>query len=179
MNILKALNLALVIFSFSASAQNTFPKLSATSLEDKILNLPGDAAGKFTIVGMAYSQKAEKDLKTWYQPAYDNFIAKPDPASIIPTDVYDVHVYFIPLITGSAQVAAGKIEKEMKSGIDKELHKHVALFKGNADEIKTQLNMTEKDLPYFFVLDPQGKIVHSTKGAFSEAKMEAIEKFLE
>jgi hypothetical protein len=31
---------------------------------------------------MAFSQKAEKELSTWFQPAYTAFIEKPDPAAL-------------------------------------------------------------------------------------------------
>jgi len=41
------------------------------------------------------------------------------------------------------------------------------------------LNMKDKNSPYFFVLDENGKILYATSGSFSEKKMEDIEAVLE
>jgi hypothetical protein len=86
---------------------------------------------------MAFSQKAEKELSTWFQPAYTNFIEKPDANAIIPMDSWDVNCYFVPVFSGVLQAAAGKAEKKMKEGLDKGLQQNVLLFKGKADEIKS------------------------------------------
>ena len=37
----------------------------------------------------------------------------------------------------------------------------------------------EEDIPYFFVLDPEGRIVYATSGKYSEDKMDAIEEKIE
>ena len=39
--------------------------------------------------------------------------------------------------------------------------------------------MVEKNLPYFFVLDEEGKIVYATSGLYSEKKMSNIEEILD
>lgn len=44
--------------------------------------------------------------------------------------------------------------------------------------LQAELDMTDKSLPYIFVLDEQGRIVHRTQGAFTEEKLEAIEEVL-
>lgn len=38
--------------------------------------------------------------------------------------------------------------------------------------------MKDKEAPYVFVVDPQGRIVHRTQGAFSDEKLDAIEEAL-
>jgi hypothetical protein len=44
---------------------------------------------------------------------------------------------------------------------------------------KEALDFEKKDIPYFFVVDPEGKIVYATSGKYSEAKMAAIEENIE
>ena len=44
---------------------------------------------------------------------------------------------------------------------------------------KEELDFEKKDIPYFFVLDADGKIVFATNGAYSDAKMESIEAVIE
>ena len=106
------------------------------------------------------------------------FIEKPDANAIIPMDSWDVNCYFVPVFSGVMQAAAGKAEKKMKEGLDKSLQQNVLLFKGKADDIKAGLKIDKNDSPWFFVLDAAGKVLYSTSGAFSEAKMEEIEKAL-
>jgi hypothetical protein len=75
-----------ILVATTASAQLSFPKMECTSLEGKKITLPADHNGKNTVLGMAFSQKAEKELSTWFQPAYSAFIEKPDANAIIPMD---------------------------------------------------------------------------------------------
>ena len=167
----------LATFTF-ANAQSTFPKMECNSLDGKKINLPTDNNGKTTVLGMAFSQKAEKELSTWFQPAFTAFIEKPDANAIIPMDSYDVNCYFVPVFSGVLQAAAGKAEKKMKEGLDKSLQSNVLVYKGKADEIKSTLKIDKTDSPWFFVINAAGKVLYTTSGAYSESKMEEIEKIL-
>jgi hypothetical protein len=160
-------------------AQMKFPDITGELLTGKKVSIPKDNNGKITLVGIAMSQKAEKALQTWFQPVFDNFIDQAAPNSIIPVDNYDVNIFFIPVITGAAQMAAGKIESEMRAGIDADFHQHVLIYKGATDDIRKTLAMEDKDTPYFFVVGKDGKVLHATSGKFTESKMEDIERFLE
>jgi hypothetical protein len=177
---LKKLTLLLLLGSALAfaPAQTQFPTMECSSLDGKKVILPKDHNGKKTVLGMAFSQKAEKELSGWFQPAYTAFIEKADPNAVIPTDSYDVNCYFVPVFSGVLQAAAGKAEKKMKEGLDKSLQSNVLLYKGKADDIKTSLKVTTTDSPWFFVVDTDGKVLYSTSGAYSEEKMEAIENVL-
>ena len=44
---------------------------------------------------------------------------------------------------------------------------------------KEALDFERRDIPYFFVLDPNGKILYATSGAYSESKMDEVEKVIE
>jgi predicted transcriptional regulator len=83
------------------------------------------------------------------------------------------------MISGIKEVAAGTIEKKMKKGVDPVLHKHMLLYKGDIKDYKDALGLKEKDTPYFFLLDKNGKIVYVTSGAYSDAKLEKAEEILE
>lgn len=179
MNKIKFLTaIAFCVFNSVAFAQFPFPAMECTSLDGKKISLPLANAGKSTVLGMAFSQKAEKELSTWFQPAYSAFIEKPDANAIIPMDSWDVNCYFVPVFSGVLQAAAGKAEKKMKEGLDKSLQQNVLLFKGKADEIKSGLKINKTDSPWFFVIDSTGNVLYSTSGAYSEAKMEEIENAL-
>lgn len=163
--------LCLVVFA-SVQAQNgkTFPSLTGTTLENKQVNLPKDTRGKFTVVGVAYSQKADEALKGWFQPVYETFIQDSE---------YDVNTYFIGMISGIKEAVAGTIEKKMKKGIDPVLHKHTLIYSGAIGDYKDALGLKDKDTPYFFLLDKDGKIVYVTSGAYTDAKIEKAEEIID
>ncbi len=55
---------------------------------------------------------------------------------------------------------------------------HVLFSKAEIEPLRTALGITEKDIPYFFVLDAQGRIVHREQGAYTDEKLETIEEVL-
>jgi hypothetical protein len=163
--------LSLCMFTaVQAQKGKMFPSLSGTTLQDKEVSLPKDTKGKFTVVGVAYSQKADEALKGWFQPVYETFIQDSE---------YDVNTYFIGMISGIKETVAGTIEKKMKKGVDPVLHKHMLLYKGGIGDYKDQLGLKEKDTPYFFLLDKDGKIVYTTSGSYADAKLEKAEEIIE
>jgi hypothetical protein len=166
--------LSLIIFSQVTFANNgdKFPNIKGETLKHKIVELPKSAEGKYCLIGMASSKKAEADLKTWMQPVYDLFINQ---NTFIPID-YNVEIYFIPMFTGANQVAYKKVLKKTKSEIDPDLAPFVLFYKGSVDPYKTHLK--DKSKPYFFVLDENGEIVYSTSGKYTAKKLNQIEGFV-
>jgi hypothetical protein len=160
----------LVSLYTQAQTGKMFPSITGIDLQDKTVTIPKDTKGKYTVVGVAYSQKADEALKGWFQPVYETFISESD---------YDVNTYFIGMISGIKEVAAGTIEKKMKKGVDPVLHKHMLLYKGDIKDYKDVLGLKEKDTPYFFLLNKDGKIVYVTSGAYAAAKLEKAEEILE
>ncbi|TND08417.1 MAG: hypothetical protein FD123_2213 [Bacteroidetes bacterium] len=171
MKITAALIALLAVSAFSFQVGESFPSLKGETMNDKTITLPSDCKGKFTIVCMAYSEDAENDLKTWFTPAYEKFIAKTG----LMDDAFDVNLYFVPMFTGVKAAAAGAAKKQIVKDTDPTLHPHVLLYKGDLDAYKKSLKMDDKKKPYIFLLDKTGKIIYATSGAFSEEKMDAID----
>jgi hypothetical protein len=165
---------ALLVCSTSlAQVGEAFPDMDAETLTHESLNIPADLAGKYSIIGLAYSKKSEKHLKTWFSPAYNTFIHKPEKPSLFAGN-YDVHVYFVPMFTGVKRAAYKSTMKKVEAGIDKRLHPHVLFYKGDLKTYKKALNFSGKDVPYFFVLDPQGEVIYTTTGSHTSSKMQQI-----
>ncbi|MEM7297160.1 MAG: hypothetical protein AAF391_02710 [Bacteroidota bacterium] len=166
---------SLILFSVVSYSQvgDPFPNMEAESLTNKFVNLPEDVGGKYTLIGLAYSKKAEDDLKGWFDPAYNQFIYKnPNPG---PFDFsFDVNCYFIPMFTGAKRPAYKKVMNKLKKTISDRLLPNVLFYKGTIKEYKDALKFDGKDLPYFFVLDPEGKIVYATSGKYTVRKMQEI-----
>ena len=92
---------------------------------------------------------------------------------------YDVNVFFIAMFAGVNKAAAGPVKKKMRKHSDPVLEPHLLFYKGEIKSFKQSLKLDRKDTPYFFVLDENGSIVHTTSGAYSQDKMDAVEELLE
>lgn len=160
-------------FNLVADNDNKFPIIRGETLYDETINIPSGINGKYTIIGIASSKKAEQDLKTWMQPVYDLFINQ---NTFIPID-YNVDIYFVPVFSGVNKTAYNSVKKKTKEQLDKELFPYVLFYKGNIDEYK-DLNIKDKKKPHFYVINQQGKIVYSTSGAFTQKKLDKMESLV-
>jgi hypothetical protein len=152
---------------------DSFPAMETESLTNVILDVPSGLSDKFSILGLAYTKASEDDLKTWFEPMYNQFIYKKEKPSVFDF-TYDVHCYFIPMFTGAKRPAYQKVMKKLQKSIDKRLLPYVLFYKGPLKQYKEALNFKGRDLPYFFVLNPEGKIVYATSGKYSKNKMQEI-----
>ena len=155
----------------------TFPSMTAETVDDKEVMLPESAEGKYTLIGLAYSKKSESELNSWFQPVFTKFIQKS--TGLFSGFAYDVNVYFVPMFTGINAAATGTAKRKAAKNIDPQLLPYVLFYRGELKSYKAALDFEKKDIPYFFVLDPKGKIVFATSGKYSEAKMDAIEQRIE
>lgn len=177
---LKFLLFCLLAFSGYGYAQvigKAFPEMTAETVEDKKVNLPGDTKGKYTLLGLAYSRKSEDELNSWFNPVYTTFIQKP--TGMIQGFTYDVNVYFVPMFTGVNAAATGTAKRKAIKNINPQLLPYILFYKGELRTYKEALDFERKDIPYFFVLDPEGKIIFATSGAYSDQKMESVEEVID
>jgi hypothetical protein len=154
-----------------------FPAMIAETVEDKQVSLPESVGGKYTLLGLAYSKKSEEDLGTWFQPVFEKFIQKS--TGLLAGFTYDVNVYFVPMFTGVNAAATGTAKKKAAKSIDPQLLPYILFYKGELKPYKEALDFEKKDIPYFFVLDPTGKIVYATSGKYTDAKMDEVEGNIE
>jgi hypothetical protein len=154
----------------------TFPTMQCENYNGEKVNIPEQTNGKYTVIGMAFSNAAEKDLKTWISPVYNKFIGKVDRSKADVFDVgieYDINLYFVPMFTGLNQLTSKSSKQKIKDATDKELYDYLLFYEGGKT-YKEELDFEKKDIPYFFVLDKTGKIKYATSGKFDDKKFEKI-----
>lgn len=170
----------LTMLSASAVAQlvgTAFPTIEAETVEDKIITLPEDAQDRITLVAMAYSKKAEKDLNSWLSPLFNTFVQqKVSDGGLFGSFAYDVDVYIVPMFTGIKAAAEGTAKRKAAKNLDARLIPYVLFYKGKLKPYKKALEFDKKDVPYLFLLDGSGNIVYATSGGYSSKKMSAIEE---
>ena len=176
-----ALVLVALIYSITnLSAQvigKSFPAMDAETVEDKVVKLPADVTGKYTLLGLAYSKKSEDELNSWFQPVFEKFIQKN--TGLFESFGHDVNVYFVPMFTGVNAAATGTAKRKAMKNVDPQLLPYILFYKGDLKPYKDALDFEKKDIPYFFVLDKAGKIIYATSGKYSKAKMDEVEEVLE
>lgn len=170
--------LALAFHSSAQVVGKMFPDMEAETVEDKRVNLPKDVNGKYTLLGLAYSKKSEDELNSWFNPVFSKFIQKAS-GGLLAGMGYDVNVYFVPMFTGVSAAATGTAKKKAIKNVDPQLLPYILFYKGELKTYKEALDFEKKDIPYFFVLDPAGKIIYATSGKYSEEKMDEVEEVIE
>lgn len=168
----------LAIESSIAQVEGTmFPEMKAETVDDKKVTLPTDVRGKFTLLGLAYSKKSEDELNTWFEPIFSKFVQKAE--GLLAGMGYDVNVFFVPMFTGINAAAEGTAKRKAMKNLDPLLLPYILFYKGDLKPYKEALDFQKRDIPYFFVINPEGKIVYATSGSFSESKLDAIEEVID
>lgn len=170
----------LLVLNFTLFAQiegKPFPDMETETVEDKVINIPKDVTDKYTLVAMAYSKKAEKDLSSWFSPIYNKFLKKS--TGVFSSFTYDINVYFVPMFTGVNAAATGKAKKKTAEELDPLLVPNILFYKGALKPYKDSLEFDKKDVPYLFLIDTDGKIAYATSGEYTDSKMDEIEEFLD
>lgn len=165
--------LAIMVQTMIARSQDRFPTLAGETATGASITLPTNGK-EWTVIGLAYGQKAGPLLEDWYEPAYLRFIAKHG----LMAGSYDADVYFVPLFVGMNKTAYEPSMRKFRKSADPEIVDHVLFVKTDIEPLKESLRLREKDVPYFFVLDREGRIVHREEGGFTEEKLESIEEVL-
>ncbi len=158
-----------------------FPHMECENYNGAKIIIPEQTKGKYTLLGMAFSNDAEAELKSWISPVYNRFIVKADAAEADVFDVkadYDVNLFFIPMFTGLNQLTSKQSKEKIKSHTDKELYDNLLFYEG-AKTYKEELDFEKKNIPYFFVLDKTGKIVYATSGKYDPKKLDKIIDIIE
>lgn len=172
---MKEISFLALLFLGSLVQGQVFPELVGELLSSEVIELPKDCKGKYTLVGLAYSQKAEEELRTWYDPSIDKFILK---SGMFDSD-YDVNIYFIPMFHGVTSLSYENSFKKVKSLTDKQLYNHVVFYKGEIKGYKEELELGDKEHPDFFLIDPKGKIIEHFTGRFKEIYFEKIVAYID
>lgn len=166
------------VMTVQAQVGKVFPNLKGETVEGKSMQLPAATKGKYTLLGLAFTQKSDQALQGWFTPVYERFMNDKGNAGLFADFAYDVNVYFVPMFSGIKKAAAGTAKRKTLKKVDKELHPHILFYTGEIRSYREALELEERGEPFFFVLDKNGKIVYATSGAYSAEKMEEVESVL-
>ncbi len=113
------------LFTFGQTGE-LFPEINVLDLNNKAINIPEDIKGKYSLIGVAFSEDAQKDLYTWSQPVFSEFLDDNNLSSL----VYDPNVHLILMFTGANQLAYNNAKQKITEGTDESLSDNIVLYKG-------------------------------------------------
>lgn len=175
----KLIILGLFIFiwnNHSAQVGKNFPILNGKTLDDKACSLPIKNA-KFSVIAIAFNRDAEDDLKKWLNPLFQTFIKdeKESSKGIDVADVYDVNFMFVPVIAGFKRFA-----DEFKKDTDPRFWQYILdTEKTDMKGLQEKLGIQDSKIPYFFIVNAEGKIVEMQSGKFLKTKIDKLEDAVE
>ena len=153
-----------------------FPSIECEDYNGKKINLPTEEKDKCTILGIAFSNDAEKELQLWIDPICNKFDPKVDEKNIDPMAAavaYDVNLFFIPKFSFLNKVASKQSKEKIKTDSDKGLYQYLLFYNGSRT-LKNDLEVEKKDIPYIFVLDKNGKIVYQASSKYDSKKLSKL-----
>lgn len=153
-------------------AQAPFPDLTGETADGAKVHLPPAGNKAWTIVAVACGKKAQPLLEEWFEPAYNRFVMK----SGLFAGSYDAELYLVPVFTGLDKAAYGSSMNALRKNVDADIASHVLFSKDGSDAFLQALGIKDRDIPYFFTLDPAGRIVHRESGKFDVDKLDALEE---
>jgi hypothetical protein len=136
-----------------------FPEIKAQTLSKKDIVFPKDAAGKPTIICIAFEGSAQSLVDTWAAPVLAKYPNQ------------EVNYYEIPMIKSGYKFVRGFIDGGMRGGVPKDLHNNVATYYGGLSDYKTNLMMDKNGSCYLFLLDKTGVIQYVSEGVSNADKL--------
>ena len=173
--------LVLALCSSFIQTGRTFPELVAENLAGVKISIPKDLEGKTSLIGIAMSEKSRSELSTWYEPLYNIYIKQPDPEDLLEEDkrmvkADDSHVYFVSFAPRATENAEERSQTD--ATLVEKLKSHILIPKGTHANLKNNLSISNDDEAIIYVLDPQGRIILTLTGEYSDEKIRSVRKLI-
>ena len=160
-----------ILFSFKQT--NKFPNITCTNLKDKQVVLPTDMQNKRTVIALMLSTKADKYMQNWSQPLYNSLMAD-GVGGMMSGNMYNANLCFVGAVKGLAKLALPEMIKKAQNQVDKKFHGNFMYTDTDIDILMKSLNITDKSLPHFIVVEKDGSVIYQTSGAYTEDKLNDI-----
>lgn len=155
-------------------AQTRCPVIRGETSDGGAVELPAASAGHHAIICVAAGKKAEPVLQEWYAPAYQRFVAQHG----LFAAAHQADLWLVPVFTGLNKAAFGPTMRRLKEEADPDVARRVVFVRDEVASLLEALAMRDRDEPLFLVVDPEGRIVHRSAGAFAVDKLDALEEAL-
>jgi hypothetical protein len=148
----------------SQELQMRFPQVTGSNLLRRKVTLPDDLQGEVSILFLAFYQ--------WHQALVDSWVPS---ARQIEQSFPGVRFFELPVLEKRGAFYQTFINEGMRAGIPNQTtrEKTITLYLGK-QEFRRALDIPHEETIWVLVLDPAGKVVWRTEGAYSEDKGKAL-----
>jgi len=148
--------------AFTVDKSKKLPEVSGRTLSDNEVFIPKDLAGKYAVLGFAFTQKGELQLETWIDPMFKAF----GPESMLPSPLF-----IIPMVGTSYHTI---VKNKLKKSLDKGYYPYILFLNDGENEMEKAIGQVNESLAYILLVSPRGEILHIVSGPYDAKKIEAI-----
>lgn len=146
-----------------------FPEVEGSNLQGRKFELPGDLAGEFNIILIAFKQHQQYDVNTWL-PLLKR-LRRQYPA---------LHYYELPTIWEMPRLRQMMLDMGMRMGIpDRHTRETTITLYLDKTEFRRALDIPHEDAITVLLVDRFGRVLWRTMGIYNEAKGAALEASVE
>ncbi len=139
------------------------PALRGDLLSGGKIVLPDSARGTPLLLLLGFTYESRHDVEVWGQRYRADF--GPDSNLVC---------YEIPMIGGAGRLARPFINRGMRRGTPRELHRRVITVYGGTGDWKRRVGFSEPDVAYLLLVDAQGRLLWRARGPFSDEGYRAL-----
>jgi hypothetical protein len=146
-----------------------FPRLAATNLERRSMNLPQDFGGSRNLLLIAFQRHQQKEVDTWL--AQTKQFESLDPA---------LRCYELPTLGRLNQLTRWFIDNGMRGGISSfQQREHTITLYVEKGPFRLALGIPDENRIYALLIDRDGNILWRAEGSFDEVKSSSLKKALQ
>jgi hypothetical protein len=151
----------------TAASQGTFPKLTASNLEDQTLSLPADFAGDRNLLLIAFHRGQQQNVDTWLHQ-----IKRFEPCS-------GFQYYELPTIDRLNPFFRWFINSGMRRGIpERNARARTITLYLDKPSFRKALGIPDEKHIYAILVDRSGRVLWRAEGDFDEAKAASLQEAL-
>lgn len=159
-----------ILFAFKQ--QGVFPSMVCTNLEQKSVTLPVHYAGKRSVLAVLVSLKADKAMQKWMKPLHQTLVE--GIMGGMGANMYNANFGVVGVVDGWSKLALPELIKKSKQEVQPIYYPHIMYTSSSSQPLLQSLQITDKQVPHFFVLETDGTLLLHTSGEFTEAKLDEI-----
>ena len=142
-------------------AGTSFPTVTVPALSRALVTLPEAAAGRVTLVTISFTRKAQAMAASWTGPFLRELGADPGLAA------YEITIFDALW----ERIAGMQVKESMREKIPPERLPFVLPFYGDSSGLTGPLGITNRTVPWVFLLDRDGIVRWTVKGEASPERV--------
>ncbi|MBI5374576.1 MAG: hypothetical protein HZA77_04015 [Candidatus Schekmanbacteria bacterium] len=149
-------------------SNGVFPQLTASNLEGRQFNLPGDFEGEINLLFIAFVREQQDIVDRWVNEAKTLANSHPKLCYYELPTICKVNVVYRKFINGGIRTEIQDLKAREST---------ITLYLDKMD-FRSSLEIPDEETIYVMLVDRKGSVLWRTEGKFTEEKLEELNKAL-